>query len=117
MAKAIFIHKSLPMMNFIDFDGSLDWYYSKIGCNTIDIVHAYGLDGIAGLENIDIICDDEGLLDDAPEVNILASLLYGAAVHGQPIVGNVIISAHDAAGNDIGLTDQQIQKIACFLAR
>ena len=69
------------------------------------------------LENIDIVCDDEGLLDNAPEVNVLASLLYGAAVHGQPIVGNVIISAHDAAGNDIGLTNQQIQKIACFLAR
>ena len=52
--------------------GTLDYYYKEIGCDTIDIVHAYGVSIDA-----DIIIDDNGLFSDNPEINPMASIAYG----------------------------------------
>lgn len=38
---------------------------------------------------ISMLVDEEGRLKDN-EINVLASYLYGADIHGQPIVGNVL---------------------------
>lgn len=116
MSKAIFLPKgNMPMLQIVDFVDGLDWYHKMIECECITTAHPYALDGIDGLDNVDIICDDEGLFN-APVVNLMGSILYGAARHGQPIVGNCIITAHDDGGNDIGLTDDQVRKIAAFFA-
>lgn len=64
----------------------LDFCYRVIGCKTIDIVRPQNLDAAYCM-----IVDDEGLLAERPRFNVFASHLYGAHVHGQPIVGNAVL--------------------------
>lgn len=64
----------------------LDFCYRVIGCKTIDIVRPQNLDAAYCM-----IVDDEGLLVERPRFNVFASHLYGAHVHGQPIVGNAVL--------------------------
>ena len=56
----------------------------------------------------DIWCDDEGLLKELP-LNF-----YHTDIH-QPIVGPVIVCAHDADGDSIPLTKKQADAIAAWL--
>lgn len=100
------------MQTMQDFKADLDFYYNAIGCDTVDIVSAYALSDIDGLENVQLIVDDNGLMADSPQVNILASLLYGYRQHGQPIVGNAIVAGFDPDTSEtVPLTDEQIQRI------
>lgn len=62
----------------------LDYYYNEIDCELIDIVHTT-------IEDTCLVVDDEGLCKEEPLVNIVASILYGVAQHGQPIVGNALL--------------------------
>ena len=64
----------------------LDYYYKAIDCETIDIVHT-------SIEDTCLIVDDEGLFKEKPEVNVIASFLYGIREHGQPIVGKALFTA------------------------
>lgn len=114
MSKALFLPTGniCTMQIMKDFRPDLDFYYSAIGCDTVDIVSAYALSDIDGLENVQLIVDDEGLFADCPQVNILASLLYGYRQHGQPIVGNAIVAGFDPDTSEtVPLTDEQIQQI------
>lgn len=89
--------------------GTLDYYYKEIGCDTIDIVHAYGVSIDA-----DIIIDDNGLFSDNPEINPMASIAYGYLEHEQPIVGNVIICKPHQTTNGIdetGFEDRELDII------
>lgn len=117
MSKAIFIPQgNMPMMNFIEFKGGLDWLRNTVGCKTITFARAYALEGIQGLENVDIVCDDEGLLNEDFQINYIGSVLYGTRDHKMPLVGNCLIVAVDDNGETIGLTDEQIQLIAQYVA-
>lgn len=69
-----------------DSESILDFCYRVIGCKTIDIVRPQNLDAAYCM-----IVDDEGLLAERPRFNVFASHLYGAHVHGQPIVGNAVL--------------------------
>lgn len=69
-----------------DGESVLDFCYRVIGCNTIDIVAPQNLD-----DKYCMVVDDEGLCADQPRLNAFASYLYGAHVHGQPIVGNAVL--------------------------
>ena len=94
------------------FRPELEYYYKVIGCRTVDFVSAYALEGVEGLENIDLIVDDEGLFSEQPKVNIIASLLYGYKQHGQPIVGNALVVGIDPeTGETLPLTDEQINRL------
>lgn len=64
----------------------LDFCHRVIGCKTIDIVRPQNLDAAYCM-----IVDDEGLLAPRPRLNAFASHLYGAHVHGQPIVGIAVL--------------------------
>lgn len=111
MSKALFLPAGniCAMQIMKDFRPDLDFYYNAIGC---DIVSAYALSDIDGLENVQLIVDDNGLMADSPQVNILASLLYGCRKHGQPIVGNAIVAGFDPDTSEtVPLTDEQIQQI------
>lgn len=89
--------------------GTLEYYYKEIGCEIIDIAHAYGLSIDA-----DIIIDDNGLYGDNPEINAVASIAYGYLEHGQPIVGNAIICKPHQTTNGIdetGFEDRELDII------
>jgi len=65
----------------------LDFCYQNIGCQYIEHVRAKGL-----IEPYVLIIDEEGRLKDKPAVNFIASYLYGAHEHHEPIVGNALIA-------------------------
>lgn len=64
----------------------LDYFYKAIDCETIDVVNT-------SLKDTCLVVDDEGLFKEKPEINIIASLLYGVRTHGQPIVGKALLTA------------------------
>lgn len=79
----------------------LQTFYDIIGCHCIDIP----IRKIGG-EYYDIICDDEGLLKDYPQVAMVDKSL-------QPmIVGTIIIAKSDEeSGEMMSLTDEDIARI------
>lgn len=81
----------------------LDAYYHILNCSTIDIVSRRI--GPRGRKYYDIICDDEGLLVSPTKISAVDSI-------GRPmLVGNLFICSHDAAGNEISLTDIECRRI------
>lgn len=64
----------------------LEFCYRVIGCRTIDIVTLQCLGDLYCM-----VVDDEGLFVDKPHLNAFASYLYGSHMHGQPIVGDVVL--------------------------
>ena len=80
---------------------NLDDYYNAIDCNTIDIVSRRIGDGW-----YDIIVDDEGLLADNPIPSAL-DVEHMTVM----LVGNLIISKHDGAGNEISLDDDNVDEV------
>lgn len=113
-----------------DVGEKLKWYYSLLGCDCIDIVHPYGLEEAAKkldlkayLRGFSMVVDDEALLKDKPEVNVIASLLYGVDSHGQPLCGDVLV-AKDQETEDgietVGMTDKEVTMlhvaINCLIA-
>ena len=64
----------------------LDFCYSAIGCDYIETVRAQYLE-----QPYILIIDEEGHLQDKPVVNFIASYLYGAHEHLEPIVGNALV--------------------------
>lgn len=64
----------------------LDFCYETIGCELVELVSARGLK-----EPYVLMVDEEGQLRDEPTVNFIASYLYGAHEHREPIVGNALV--------------------------
>lgn len=64
----------------------LDFCYENIGCQCVEKVNARYLK-----EPFVLTIDGEGRLKDKPAINFIASYLYGAHKHHEPIVGNVLI--------------------------
>jgi hypothetical protein len=57
-------------------------------------------------DNAAIICNEEGKIDGLP---------FNRTVHGEPMVGNLVIVGDDGEGNFCSLTDEQIQQyLAAF---
>jgi hypothetical protein len=76
--------------------------YESLNCDLIDIVHVR-----FGNEVYSIICDDEGLLVDKPYICVLRD--------GKPwLAGSVLITRYDSLGNNIGLTDDDIERIISY---
>lgn len=60
-----------------------------------------------------MVVNEEGLLRNLP-LNVFGSILYGFHIHGNPIVGNIVIMKEDYTvdGLDfVELTDSDIQEI------
>lgn len=86
--------------------------YIGNGCDTYESVHPkrlyteFNCSEVPDLKRpgiaISMLVDEEGRLK-SNEINVLASYLYGADIHGQPIVGNVLFvgEKYDEDG-DIG---------------
>lgn len=81
-------------------NNSLDDFYSIIDCSCIDIAtRKIGNNG----KYYDIICDDEGLLQDKPKVSAIASNGSGM------LVGNLIITNYNSNGETTSLTENDIE--------
>ena len=87
-------HGTAFRMESIDFPegggSNLDFFYSTIGCEFVDIVPAYALERDYNMKGFDLVVDDEGLILGKP-INPLASFLYGYLEHGQPLCGDVLV--------------------------
>lgn len=64
----------------------LDFCYENIGCQYVETVHPRYLQ-----EPYILMIDEEGRFKDKPTVNFIASYLYGAHEHHEPIVGNALV--------------------------
>ena len=99
MKKAI-LAKPGEKLEVIDFVDDLQYFYKYIECRCIDIVY---------VKDYLLIVDDEGLLVDDPQVNVVASIMYG-----HPICGNVLIvkEGYNEEGEPTceGLTNEEIGK-------
>lgn len=73
-------------------EGTLDEFYKIIDCRVIDIVNRR-----IGNKRYDIICDDEGLLQDDIKVSAINTM------HEPMLVGTLIFTLHDEEGETIGL--------------
>lgn len=70
---------------------SLMFYYSMIGCRSIEIVRPFRYDEIKYTKARQImVIDEEGRLRNNPRMNVIASLIAG-----QPLYGNVLIAKED----------------------
>lgn len=82
-----------------------------IDCQWIDIVDV----AIEGLDDFCIVCDDEGMLVDAPELNAFGSALYGFYEHGQPLFGNILVMKNayndDGELETVGITEREADTI------
>ena len=74
----------------------------------IEVVRAKALEG-----PLCFICNEEGLMKELP-VNLIGSVWYGAARHGYPIVGNIVVMKEgwtDEGPDIVGLEDDEIEKV------
>lgn len=80
----------------------LDFCYQSIGCQYVETVHPRYLQ-----EPYVLMIDEEGRFKDKPVINFIASYLYGAHEHHEPIVGNAIVVklGMTSEGKDILLLD------------
>lgn len=67
-------------------DVSLNEIYSLLNCSNIEIVHPMRLN-----DSFCLVCDEEALLKDSPQINLYASYLYGSEQHRNYICGDVLI--------------------------
>ena len=76
-----------------NFKGMLDFAYTAIGCDCIEVVHPVHLP-----KPYLMIVDESGMLNHR-SVNPIGSLLYGTPVHGWPIVGPALIMKEALTGS------------------
>ncbi len=85
-------------LSVLDFESTLENYYSLLKCHTIDMVRR----SIAG-QHFTIVCDDEGLMIDDP----IPTAVY--ADGSIAFCGNIMIEGMpDNCGNSTGLSDEDI---------
>lgn len=94
----------------IDMKPGLQGYYEAIGCKTMDLVR---LDC-----DLDLWCDDEGLLNGSEE-NILATALrqiFHRVSYELPLTGNVVLTGGcDSEGETMPLTQQTRDRAVAVL--
>lgn len=107
------------MAEYVEFpkkgEDKLRWYYETLGIGCIDIVRPHGLEEVAetyGLKSLlgkfSLVVDDEALLKEKPQLNVIASLLYGVDKHGQPLFGDVMVVKDEVTEegiDSVGMSD------------
>lgn len=85
---------------FVEIEDKLDTYYSLIGCDLIDIV-SKRINGA----NFEIVCDDEGLLKDAP-------IITAVTADGAPaLVGGLVVLRYGGDGELAGLNQEDVLRL------
>ena len=87
-------------------ENELENLYAALECSLIDIVCR-----VIGGKTYNIVCDDEGLLREAP-------VLTAATLKGEPVLfGNLLIARNDNEGNLTSLTDEDMRIVEHALVR
>lgn len=94
MRKAILLHPNYKV-EVIDFVGELDWYYKHLDCDLIELVY---------VGEYALVLDEEGLLKQSPEINVMASLIYGSPLYGKVMV------VKDDEPDLIGLNEEEFNE-------
>lgn len=98
-----------------DWKEEMRGFYKAISCDCVECVHPrYLYDMIKNSEGLIMLVDEEGLIN-AKQLNPIASIFYGTPVHGQPIVGDVLIVAEEETLDGcifVGLEEERAEQIA-----
>ena len=98
--KGILVDVNSNIIDVCEIEKSLESYYKILNCELIDIVSMK-----IGHRYFDIICDDEGLMQE----DITISAIYDDFTPA--LVGNLFIVRHDGKGNERSLTSNDISMI------
>ena len=116
MKKGIVFPKGRGIPWIVDAPDNFDWDWmkDKIGCDWIEIVHPMRLP-----EGFVMIVDEEGLLKEN-ELNPVGCWFYKTDVHGEPIVGDILILKEEEGDDGIecvGMTDDEVAEIFSLIGR
>lgn len=87
-----------------DFESPMYKTAEEVVGDWVELVRPMGLPGYLMLVN------ENGRLHELP-MNIAGSLFYGTPVHGDPIVGDIVIASDNVQKIPRGLTDKQIEHV------
>lgn len=110
LLKADDLHPQTIMSSLIASGDVCQLAKTFIGCTYIEAVRANGIK-----YPYRMLVDEQGMFEEKPVLNILASFLYGTQFHGQPIVGNAVLVADQVLPNgdhDLRLLTKQEAKAA-----
>lgn len=98
-----------------DWKEEMRGFYKAISCDCVECVHPrYMYDILQNSEGLVMVVDEEGLIA-GKQINLVASIFYGTPVHGQPIVGDVLILAEEMTFDGtvfVGLDEERAEQIA-----
>lgn len=110
IVKAVLIDVDSGEAKTVEFEHSLGNIYGLLNCDCIDIVSraiGYGRSS----KRFDIICDDEGTFKISPKISAIDNL-------GRPmLVGNLLVTNHDAEGNTVSLTDDECEFVLAHVEK
>lgn len=84
-------------------------FYRELGCDCFDITRL-----AIGDDTFDIFCDDIGWLRERP---VVSAICAEGAFYKPVLAGNLVIARHDAAGETISLSDEDIEMINAFIVK
>lgn len=110
IVKAVLIDVDAEEAKTVEFEHSLQNIYSLLHCDCIDIVSRAIGHGRSS-KRFDIICDDEGTFKISPKISAIDNL-------GRPmLVGNLLVTNHDAEGNTVSLTDDECEFVLAHVEK
>jgi len=110
IVKAVLIDVDAEEAKAVEFEHSLQNIYGLLHCDCIDIVSRAIGHGRSS-KRFDIICDDEGTFKTSPKISAIDNL-------GRPmLVGNLLVTNHDAEGNTVSLTDDECEFVLAHVEK
>ena len=108
--KGVLIDIENDKADVVEFEGKLQKYYEMLHCDCIDIVSRKIGHG-RSRKRFDIVCDDEGLFNQDAKISAIDNL-------GRPmLVGNLLVTNHDAEGNTVSLTDDECEFVLAHVEK
>ena len=104
-----------PVENPGDYMAELRGLYTVLNCDCVEEVRPrYTKNFLKDSSNLIMLIDENGKLN-GKLPNLFASLFYGAHVHGEPIVGNVVLVTYEMTMDGpawAGLEEERANAIA-----
>ena len=108
--KGVLIDIENDKADVVEFEGKLQKYYEMLHCDCIDIVSREIGHG-RSRRRFDIVCDDEGLFNQDAKISAIDNL--GRTM----LVGNLLVTNHDAEGNTVSLTDDECEFVLAHIEK
>lgn len=110
IVKAVLIDVDTEEAKTVEFEHSIQNIYDLLHCDCIDIVSRAIGHGHSS-KRFDIICDDEGTFKMNAKISAIDNL-------GRPmLVGNLLVTNHDAEGNTVSLTDDECEFVLAYVEK